>query len=201
MVKKKPQVGLTFVFRFSSVMPPYINYRIKQLSDVEYQIARMTTDGLNAEEISKRVSKEMKKDISAHMVRGYYRQKIYEKLGIPSSILMLCVAMDGPVPAGCFFKGLTPRQNDIARLFFVGMNEKEMARALNLEERTIKKHKEKMREALRNGGNTEDLSDAAKLLKALRSVMIHDRVLTVLLDGVWNYQEMLENEPVRPKLG
>ena len=201
MIKKKPLVGQTLAQRFSSVIAPNIKYLIEQLSDLEYQIARMTVDGLIPTEISKRLLEETEQVVSVHMVRGYYRQKIYEKLGIPPSILMLCLALDGPVPTGCVFRGLTDRKNDIARLLFVGMNNKEMAKALNLEEKTIKRHKEEMREVLRKGGITEDLSNPAKLLKAMRSVMIHDKAHTSLLNGLYDAQEKAGDKIVPPKMG
>ena len=58
-----------------------------------------------------------------------------------------------------------------------------------------------MRKALCREGNTEDVGNPAKLLKALRRVMIHDEAHSSWLSALYDSQEKAEDGIVPPKLG
>lgn len=192
--EKTTTVGLTLAQRFSVVTPPNIKYLIEQLNEVEYKIARMTADGLTSEKMSADLG------ISDIAIKTH-RKNIYKKLQITHSIPALCVAMDGPVPPGCEFKGLTCRQNDIARLLFVGMSGKEIGLALSIEEKTVKNHTRKIREALKIGGDIRAPNMQARLMKALRAVMIHDEAYTKWLNVLYDAQEKATDETIALDLG
>jgi DNA-binding CsgD family transcriptional regulator len=138
--------------------------RGKPLTKRELEVALLVADGHCIKGIADQLG------IAPYTVKNH-RRVIHDKLSI-GMLRELCVVVDGPIPEGSTFQGLSVKQNEVARLLFTDKNTQDIIDELDITEYTLKDYKEKIRVKLGIKGKTGEEGNAALLLKRLREVLI-----------------------------